>query len=104
MNMENFTSVFNSADGPTSIFVAGKTPEIMGVLIAIVVVGVIISLFGLKLVRVLSAMMGLGTGAVIGAVIGTVAGLDTRWLRQLPCAEWYCVSCVQYYENSEYLL
>ena len=69
MNMENFTSVFNSADGPTSIFVAGKTPEIMGVLIAIVVVGVIISLFGLKLVRVLSAMMGLGTGAVIGAVI-----------------------------------
>ena len=33
MNMENFTSVFNSADGPTSIFVAGKTPEIMGVLI-----------------------------------------------------------------------
>ena len=42
MNMENFTSVFNSADGPTSIFVAGKTPEIMGVLIAIVVVGVII--------------------------------------------------------------
>ena len=51
MNMENFTSVFNSADGPTSIFVAGKTPEIMGVLIAIVVVGVIISLFGLKLVR-----------------------------------------------------
>ena len=43
MNMENFTSVFNSADGPTSIFVAGKTPEIMGVLIAIVVVGVIIA-------------------------------------------------------------
>ena len=65
MNMDNFTSVFNSADEPTSIFVAGKTPEIMGVLIAIVVVGVIISLFGLKLVRVLSAMMGLGTGAVI---------------------------------------
>ena len=53
MNMENFTSVFNSADGPTSIFVAGKTPEIMGVLIAIVVVGVIISLFGLKLVSCL---------------------------------------------------
>ena len=105
MNMENFTSVFNSADGPTSIFVAGKTPEIMGVLIAIVVSGCDISLFGLKLVRVLSAMMGLGTGAVIGAVIGTVQVLiRQRWLRQLPCAEWYCVSCVQYYENSEYLL
>ena len=95
MNMENFTSVFNSADGPTSIFVAGKTPEIMGVLIAIVVVGVIISLFGLKLVRVLSAMMGLGTGAVIGAVIGTVAGLDTTKMVATiaVCGVVLCIMC-----------
>ena len=48
MDMENVTSVLKSADGPTSIFVAGKTPEIMGALIATVVVGVIIALFGLK--------------------------------------------------------
>lgn len=91
MNMENFTSVFNSADGPTSIFVAGKTPEIMGVLIAIVVVGVIISLFGLKLVRVLSAMMGLGTGAVIGAV----AGLDTTKMVATiaVCGVVLCIMC-----------
>ncbi len=34
-----------------SIFVAGKTPEIMGALIATVVVGVIIALFGLKIVK-----------------------------------------------------
>lgn len=95
MNMENFTSVFNSADGPTSIFVAGKTPEIMGVLIAIVVVGVIISLFGLKLVRVLSAVMGLGTGAVIGAVIGTVAGLDTTKMVATiaVCGVVLCIMC-----------
>ena len=95
MNMENFTSVFNSADGPTSIFVAGKTPEIMGVLIAIAVVGVIISLFGLKLVRVLSAMMGLGTGAVIGAVIGTVAGLDTTKMVATiaVCGVVLCIMC-----------
>ncbi len=95
MNMENFTSVFNSADGPTSIFVAGKTPEIMGVLIAIVVVGVIISLFGLKLVRVLSAMMGLGSGAVIGAVIGTVAGLDTTKMVAAiaVCGVVLCIMC-----------
>ena len=87
MNMENFTSVFNSADGPTSIFVAGKTPEIMGVLIAIVVVGVIISLFGLKLVRVLSAMMGLGTG--------TVAGLDTTKMVATiaVCGVVLCIMC-----------
>ena len=76
MNMENVTSVLNSADGPTSIFVAAKTPEMMGVLIAIVVVGVIIALFGLKIVRVLSAIIGLGAGAVIGAVIAMMFGLD----------------------------
>ena len=77
MNMENFTSVFNSADGPTSIFVAGKTPEIMGVLIAIVVVGCNYFIVWSEACKSISAMMGLGTGAVIGAVIGTVAGLDT---------------------------
>ena len=95
MNMENFTSVFNSADGPTSIFVAGKTPEIMGVLIAIAVVGVIISLFGLKLVRVLSAMIGLGIGAVIGAVIGIVAGLDTTKMvaTVAVCGVVLCIMC-----------
>lgn len=95
MNMENFTSVLNSADGPTSIFVAGKTPEIMGVLIAIAVVGVIISLFGLKLVRVLSAMIGLGIGAVIGAVIGIVAGLDTTKMvaTVAVCGVVLCIMC-----------
>ena len=65
MDMENVTSVLKSADGPTSIFVAGKTPEIMGALIATVVVGVIIALFGLKIVRVLSALVGLAVGAFI---------------------------------------
>ena len=67
----------------------------MGVLIAIVVVGVIISLFGLKLVRVLSAMMGLGTGAVIGAVIGTVAGLDTTKMVATiaVCGVVLCIMC-----------
>ena len=76
MNMENVTSVLNSADGPTSIFVAAKTPEMMGVLIATVVVGVIIALFGLKIARVISAIIGLGAGAVIGAVIAMMVGLD----------------------------
>ena len=76
MNMENVTSVLNSADGPTSIFVAAKTPEMTGVLIATVIVGVIIALFGLKIVRVLSAIVGLGTGAVIGAVVAMIVGLD----------------------------
>ena len=78
--MENVTSVLKSADGPTSIFVAGKTPEIMGALIATVVVGVIIALFGLKIVRVLSALVGLAVGAVIGATVAV-------------CAVILCVMC-----------
>ena len=75
MNM-NIASVLKSADGPTSIFVAAKTPEIMGVLIATVVVGLIIALFGLKLVRVISTIVGLGIGAGIGVVISMAFGLD----------------------------
>ncbi len=81
MDMENVTSVLKSADGPTSIFVAGKTPEIMGALIATVVVGVIIALFGLKIVRVLSALVGLAVGAVIGACGGcSVCGNIMRYV------------------------
>ena len=93
--MENVTSVLKSADGPTSIFVAGKTPEIMGALIATVVVGVIIALFGLKIVRVLSALVGLAVGAVIGATVGVIAGFDmTKMLVAVAvCAVILCVMC-----------
>lgn len=93
--MENITSVLKSADGPTSIFVAGKTPEIMGALIATVVVGVIIALFGLKIVRVLSALVGLAVGAVIGATVGVIAGFDmTKMLVAVAvCAVILCVMC-----------
>ena len=95
MDMENVTSVLKSADGPTSIFVAGKTPEIMGALIATVVVGVIIALFGLKIVRVLSALVGLAVGAVIGATVGVIAGFDmTKMLVAVAvCAVILCVMC-----------
>ena len=93
--MENVTSVLKSADGPTSIFVAGKTPEIMGALIATVVVGVIIALFGLKIVRVLSALVGLAVGAVIGATVGVIAGFDmTKMLVAVAvCAVILSVMC-----------
>ena len=93
--MEIVTSVLKSADGPTSIFVAGKTPEIMGALIATVVVGVIIALFGLKIVRVLSALVGLAVGAVIGATVGVNACYDmTKMLVAVAvCAVILCVMC-----------
>ena len=95
MNMENVTSVLNPADGPVNIFVAAKTPEVMGVLIATVVVGVIIALFGLKLVRVISAVMGLGTGVVIGAVVSMAVGFDTTktLIVIAACGIVLCILC-----------
>ncbi len=95
MNMENVTSVLNSADGPASFFVAAKTPEVMGVLIATVVVGVIIALFGLKIVRVISALMGLGTGAAIGAVVSIAVGFDTTktLIAIAACGIVLCILC-----------
>ena len=77
--MENVTSVLKSADGPTSIFVAGKTPEIMGALIATVVVGVIIALFGLKIVRVLSALVGLAIWRHRANIVRLMNGTENKF-------------------------
>lgn len=95
MNMENVTSVLNSADGSTSVFAAVKTPEVMGVLIAVIVVGVIIALFGLKIVRVLSAIVGLGAGLVIGLAVSLIIGLDaTKMLAvTVVCGVVLCILC-----------
>lgn len=76
MNMDSVINVLKASDGPTSIFAAAKTPEMKGVMIAAVVIGVIIALFGLKIVRVLAALYGAAVGAAIGAIVGMVIGLD----------------------------
>ncbi len=66
--------IFGGADGPTSVFLAGKPA--MGVMIAGVVIGLLICLFGLKLVRLLTALTGGIIGLGIGAVIAVVAGVE----------------------------
>lgn len=95
MNMESVTSILNSADGPTSIFVAAKSPVITGVMIACVVVGVIMALFGLKLVRVISAIVGLIVGAGAGVAIAIAAGLNTTLSIAViaVCGIVLCVLC-----------
>ena len=94
MNM-NVTSVLKSVNGPASIFASAKTPEVMGVLIATVVVGVVIALFGLKIVRVISAIYGLGVGAGIGAGIGIAVGFDNTKMIVVAavCGVVLCVLC-----------
>lgn len=94
MNM-NVTSVLKSVNGTASIFASAKTPEVMGVLIATVAVGVVIALFGLKIVRVISAIYGLGVGAGIGAGIGIAAGFDNTKMivAAAVCGVVLCVLC-----------
>ncbi len=67
-------SIFGGADGPTSVFLAGKPA--MGIMIAGVVIGLLVCLFGLKLVRLLTVLTGGIIGLAIGAVIAVVAGVD----------------------------
>ena len=95
MNIENVTNIMKSADGPTSIFVAAKSPVITGIMIACVVIGVIMAVFGLKIVRVLSAIAGLIVGAGAGALIGIAAGLSTNitLIAAGVCAVVLCVLC-----------
>ncbi len=95
MNIENVTSIMKSADGPTSIFIAAKSPVITGIMIACVVVGVIMALFGLKIVRVISAIVGLIVGAGAGAAIGIAAGLSTNISLAVMgvCAVVLCILC-----------
>lgn len=72
---ETVLGTIGSSDGPTAVFVAG--PEFgMEVWIAVAVLGLIFGIFGLKLMRVLSAIVGLGLGAVIGLAIGLTADLS----------------------------
>ena len=75
--MMNMMNMLESADGPTSVFLAGSQQMIMISVIVTVVIGLLIAIFGLKLIRVLSALVGLMLGAGIGLVIGIVLNLDT---------------------------
>lgn len=74
MEMLESISVIGGADGPTSIFLAGVINK--QILVASIVIGLILCIFGLRLMKLLSAVVGLLIGVGIGAVIVAVAGLE----------------------------
>ena len=67
-------NIIGSADGPTSIFLAGVINTQM--LVISIAVGVVLCVFGLKLMRALAAVVGLIIGAGAGAAIVSVAGIE----------------------------
>ena len=67
-------SAIGSADGPTSVFLVGKIN--VAVLAAVIVIGLLIGFFGLKLVKIVAALLGFLIGAGAGAAICTVAGIE----------------------------
>ncbi len=69
MTWEMGNDILKSLDGPTSIFLAGSSQFIMVSLIVMIVVGIVICFFGLKLMRILAAAAGLTVGALIGTAV-----------------------------------
>lgn len=74
-NVSDIVEVVGGADGPTSIFLAGRLGDMgMGVMIAAVVIGLLLCFFGLKVVRILTALIGFAVGAGVGVTIVNQAG------------------------------
>ena len=67
-------TMVGSADGPTSIFLAGK-PDIITAVIT-VVIGLLICFFGLKIARILAGIVGFVIGAAVGIGVVAAAGID----------------------------
>lgn len=67
-------SMIGGADGPTSVFVAGRSE--IGITIAFIVIGILTACFGLKIVRLLTVITGLGIGLCAGGAIAYVADLE----------------------------
>lgn len=65
-------TILGGADGPTSIFLAGGLGT--GVKAAMIVVGLLLCFAGLKLSRVLAALVGLAVGISAGAAAAMAAG------------------------------
>lgn len=72
-NVLNVANVIGGADGPTAVFVAGEVNT--GVMIAAVVIGLLFCFFGLKVIKVISALIGFSLGAGIGVAISSVADI-----------------------------
>lgn len=79
MELLEGVSIIGGADGPTSVFIAGVINT--QALVISIAVGIILCLFGLKLMRALSAIVGMLIGAGIGA--GIVAILQIEGITSL---------------------
>lgn len=64
-------TIIGGADGPTSVFLAGNLGT--GLNVAVIISGLLLCFFGLKLTRVLAALTGLSIGSVIGFGIASAA-------------------------------
>ncbi len=91
-NLQSITEAakaIGGADGPTAIFLAGKLGELgMGVMIASIAVGLLLCFLGLKLIKIISALMGFCIGAAAGTVISSIANVTgyTRIIIIFACA------------------
>lgn len=88
-------NILGGADGPTSVFLAGTSQMAVICFAVIIAVGVVTCFFGLKLVRILSALIGLAVGIGIGIAVTSVFGLASvqTLITCLVCALILAVLC-----------
>ena len=91
-NLQNITEtaeLIGGADGPTAIFLAGSLGKLnTGIIIATIVIGLLFCFLGHKLIRVISALLGVSLGIVAGFVISSITGVEgmTRIIIIFGCA------------------
>lgn len=73
MEFTESLSIIGGADGPTAVFVAGVISK--QALVISIVTGIILCIFGLKLMKILSAVVGMLVGAGVGVIIVSLAQL-----------------------------
>ena len=66
--------IIGGADGPTSIFIAGRVN--MGILIVSAIIGLLICFAGLKVAKVITAVIGFLVGTGIGAGAAAAIGAE----------------------------
>ena len=74
--MMNMLDMLKDMDGSADAILEGASQIVMGAAVVTIVIGLVIAIFGLKIVRVLAALIGLVLGAGIGIAAGVVAGLN----------------------------
>lgn len=87
--------ILGGMEGPTSVFLAGTSQMAIVIFAVMTAVGIIVCLFGLKLLRVLAAFAGLLAGACIGMALTFGMGLTGTMVPvvYLVCALVLAVLC-----------